>query len=511
MPTVIVVDVSLSMTRPVALPESGEVYTRHNLAIHGINTLLDYLAVHSKLEFVALIAFSSLYEIVSPFTRDFDTIKSKLQQLEEFDKTCVETALHGVNRLILSEWGSATPCQVVLVTDGSPGVGPLSLKHSLSTLGQRDFATPFPLPFSFPCKLSVMCIAPPDDPSLQLGLPLYSRLVELAGLDSCVHVPEAALTISSVQAMFQKLAEANFASFQGTLKCGNLGSRIILSPAPQPFNKATDFEYIKRNISDTIEVCGFIDVADVGSPMAISRHLVLPHGSGKMEEADGISTVMKSEGDSDDDSGVDEGKVASFCVLLHGALKVENMAALCLLAKDWFGFVYSWADSKKKSNLMLTVLEPGTNVVPWLGNLNNLGSLEDFRAVNGEEDPPPQFPVRPLEKRSYSQNCVVWIRQAGLQSDIQKILRHARKLPDKTQQFYKELNRLKRAAISFGFIELLDGLAAIFERECTLLPGGAHPDCALQLTHAAGVLRRPYCRDIKFNVTPLLTKFQICE
>jgi hypothetical protein len=40
---------------------------------------------------------------------------------------------------------------------------------------------------------------------------------------------------------------------------------------------------VKRSISDTIEVCGFIDVADVGSPMAISRHLVLPHPTGKVE------------------------------------------------------------------------------------------------------------------------------------------------------------------------------------------------------------------------------------
>lgn len=47
------------------------------------------------------------------------------------------------------------------------------------------------------------------------------------------------------------------------------------------------------------------------------------------------------------------------------------------------------------------------------------------------------FPIKPVDKRSYAQTNVVWIRQAGLQSDIQKILRHARKLPDKTQHFYK--------------------------------------------------------------------------
>ncbi|GLH02323.1 Integrator complex subunit 14 [Gryllus bimaculatus] len=505
MPTVIVVDVSLSMTRPVPVPDSVETYSRLNLAIHGVNSLLDYLALHSKLEFVALIAFSSLYEIVSPFTRDFDALKSKLQQLEEYDKTCVESALVGVNRLVLGEWGSATPCQVVLITDGSVGVGPMSLKHSLNTLNRRDPSNPFPLPFSFPCKLSVMCISPPDDSGLLLGLPYYHKLVELAGLDSSVHIPEGMLTVKSVQTMFSKLAEANFASFTGTLKCGNLGSRIILYPAPQPFTKTSDFESIKKSISDTIEVCGFLDVADVGSPMAVSRHLVLPHSSGKIE---GFSpTGVKVDMDSEEDSVLDDGRMASFCVLLHGALKVENMAALCLLAEDWFGVIYSWADSKKKSNLMLTVLEPGSGAVPWLGDIMKLTSVEDFMANNHDNDPVPAFPVRPSEKRSYSQNCVVWIRQAGLQSDIQKILRHARKLPEKTQQFYKELNRLRRAAISFGFIELLDGLAAIFERECTILPGSAHPDCALQLTHAAGVLRKPYSREVKFTISPLRTKF----
>jgi hypothetical protein len=63
----------------------------------------------------------------------------------------------------------------------------------------------------------------------------------------------------------------------------------------------------------------------------------------------------------------------------------------------------------------------------------------------------------------------------SLHSDIQKILRNARKLPDKTPHFYKELNRLKRAALALGFHELLEGVAAIFERECVILPGSAHP------------------------------------
>lgn len=77
------------------------------------------------------------------------------------------------------------------------------------------------------------------------------------------------------------------------------------------------------------------------------------------------------------------------------------------------------------------MIVPGNDVVPWLGDFRYFGTSND--ALPGESA---QFPVKP-EKRSYSQNCVVWIKQAGLQSDIQKVLRHAKKLPEKTQQFYK--------------------------------------------------------------------------
>nr|XP_023025795.1 integrator complex subunit 14 [Leptinotarsa decemlineata] len=181
--------------------------------------------------------------------------------------------------------------------------------------------------------------------------------------------------------------------------------------------------------------------------MAVSRHLILPSTPPSKQDS-----THKSDVDVIDDDPTDEGKTPSFCVLLHGALRVENMAALVTIGENWFGFVYSWADSKKKSNLMMTVLTPGSDAVPWLGDLNNLGSSDFYSAdqVGG-------FPVKPTEKRSYSQNGVVWIRQAGLQSDIQKILRHARKLPEKTQQFYKVINSHSEKYFPLNFISVING------------------------------------------------------
>jgi len=43
----------------------------------------------------------------------------------------------------------------------------------------------------------------------------------------------------------------------------------------------------------------------------------------------------------------------------------------------------------------------------------------------------------------------------------------------------QELNRLRKAALAFGFLDLLKGVADMLERECTLLPDTA-PYCMQQ-------------------------------
>ena len=57
-------------------------------------------------------------------------------------------------------------------------------------------------------------------------------MVDLVGNGSAVFTPESQLSKQSVANCFKKLAETNYVPFQGYLKCGSLGSRILLSPAP---------------------------------------------------------------------------------------------------------------------------------------------------------------------------------------------------------------------------------------------------------------------------------------
>ncbi|XP_064474266.1 integrator complex subunit 14-like [Ornithodoros turicata] len=500
MPTVLVLDVSLSMCRPVNTPDSTEPFQVRNLAIHGINTLLDHLNQHCKLEFSSLVIFSSLWELVVPFTRDFELLKSGLLKVECHDRTNLQIGLEGARQVVLDEWGSSMPCQVILITDGSLGVGSASLHKAHGSLSANEDSFPLPLPFQ--SKLHVVCLANPGSPTLKTSLPFYQRLVDLNGGGGQVFSPEGPLTLKNVQQLFLSLAETYYASFHGVLRCGNLSSNVILCPPPEPFHKAGDFEWTTAAMSESIEICGFLDIADVANPPTLSRHLVLPVALHKPTVEEDSTSTVKIEAEEEDGAN-DEGKQPSFCVLLHGSLKVEGMVAICQLASNWYGMLYSWADSKKKSNLMLSTFEPGMQTVPWLGKFSQLGSCSGTEAAS--------LPVKPVYKHSYSQNSVVWIRQSDLQADIQKILRHARKLPEKTANFYKELNRLRRAALSLGFHELLEGMATILERECTLLPGSAHPDAALQLTHASSFLRGPACSDYSVPLVPLRTKFTTNE
>lgn len=42
----------------------------------------------------------------------FFFVQEALSNLEDYDKTCLESALQGVSNVVQQEWGSACPCQV---------------------------------------------------------------------------------------------------------------------------------------------------------------------------------------------------------------------------------------------------------------------------------------------------------------------------------------------------------------------------------------------------------------
>ncbi|XP_072935965.1 integrator complex subunit 14 [Epargyreus clarus] len=514
MPTVILMDTSLSMSRPVASDTGDNSTTRFNVATAAVNSFLDYLSIHAKLEHVALVSFSSTYEVAVSFTREFDTIRAKLPLLEEGDKTCLETALLGVNQLVLNEWGYGyqTPVQIILITDGSCGVG---------SIGRMRIMQALPLPPSYPARIHILLIVSPHDPCLQQAMPIYQKIVDLACTTpnnptgnitrGAIYCPDQ-LTIPGVVAAVNRLCEQQYQEYWCSLKCGQLEARVQLFPAPQP--AAHDGLVTAYTLAPQMHVVGFLHQSEMGTSIAISKHLVIPQAQPGNNNANrenyGSKTPTKegssTDGSTNEEDTSDPSNVPNFCVLLHGAMKVEGMAAIVLLGTDWWGTLAAWCEASRarRSCLLLSVLRPGHSAAPWLGPLDQLGPPDENNA-SAE-----LFPIRSWRSYSGGGSGCAWARPHALLADVQKVLRHARKLPDKTQHLYKELNRLRRVAISLGFSELLTCVGSALERECTTLPSSAPPECALQLAHAAAALRDPRTAlDIKHTLQPLATNFTV--
>ena len=170
MPTVILMDVGLSMARLTGKTERESARTVigrssheeedveiRQLAVQGISHLLSQVETNCRLEHVAVLTYSSVCEVAVNFTRDIEAIRSKLLNISCQDKSLLETGLAGVTGVILEEWGgsaSSLNLNLVLVTDGSLGQGPMSLSH-LVNVGPAEMK--LPLPFSI--SVSVICLA----------------------------------------------------------------------------------------------------------------------------------------------------------------------------------------------------------------------------------------------------------------------------------------------------------------------------------------------------------------
>lgn len=561
MPTIIALDASLSMLRPV--PGRND-HTYQSLALKGIQHLLDNLTASGKLEHVALVLYTTVCELKVDFTRDYDQIRQAIKKIDPLDKACLLTMLK-TSVSLMATWGTQNLLQLVVFTDCGPGFGSTSISNFLEGYAGKEAEPEYAwLKILATYNLNFICLGVHADLYFTRGVALHQQLLDAAALkgqlfmtkpvknvetgDStpgCSHKSELGRT--ALFELIERLCDCSYKSTEVTLKCGlyfRMEGQVLLWPPPMPYEQSALYvgDPTIRHIDQRIDVCGFLALSDIGSPATLSRHWVMPKVEREKptRRSGGLAAVVKppkltldtsnphyelekleqdirdfymkdtkEAEESGDDADVSvvlkhpttpqaEQQKDNLCVLLHGALKLENMAALVLLGEKWYGFMYAYTDLKKKSNFMLNILPPGSHVIPWLGDLELLGFSTDL--APGETA---SFPVR-AERRSYSQSSVVWIRQASLQSDVQKVLRHAKKMPDKTQHFYKELNRIRRAALALGFVELLEALALLLEKETTQLTlNGVSTECTLQLQHAATELRKTSNRDIKSTIVPL--------
>ncbi len=321
MPTVFLVDCSLSMVRPASLEEGSP--TRLELARVVGTWFFDYISQYFPLEYTTLVNFSSNCDVTVPFTRDYIELKSKLKEISVKDRTDLQGTLAVVVDVISREWGSFAPCQVVLVTDGSPGVKHLDLLKR----PRQSFCTPFP------CQISALCLASENELT-----PLkVDGLCETVGISKDdVYIPAGVLCEESVKVALTKLVKKCFLPFVTNIRCGHLSTRVGLTPSPYMlqtnFNISVSscqtFPPLESKLGDLLypnemRICGFIDIGSIPAPPHYARHFVLD----PLELKDSFEIGKEA---STDEAEAESGK-PSFRVLLHGGLKCESKAALLKL------------------------------------------------------------------------------------------------------------------------------------------------------------------------------------
>ena len=113
----------------------------------------------------------------------------------------------------------------------------------------------------------------------------------------------------------------------------------------------------------------------------------------------------------------------------------------CFFREDWFGVLFSQTASSKKSNLVLGVFYPGTSL-SWLGRVLYLGNHPENTDPRlqqaAEKEKGAMYPLPPPRPLSFqTPNNFLWAEEGVLQSDITKVIRYSRKLPEKESSLVK--------------------------------------------------------------------------
>ncbi|KAL3981812.1 hypothetical protein ACH3XW_44610 [Acanthocheilonema viteae] len=153
--------------------------------------------------------------------------------------------------------------------------------------------------------------------------------------------------------------------------------------------------------------------------------------------------------------------------LLCSALRLEENVAICRLNKNLYGalcYISAKEEDPSVCRLSIVLFPSGPTPVAWLPPFTTMSSQSVVDAGNEEQ----LFCIMNdgLSRPSYSSvQRTCWYEVHGLQSDIQKIARLLKKIPDRTFLFYSELNRIHSYCCAIGAEDVLEKLIQVLDEE----------------------------------------------
>ncbi|KHJ83301.1 hypothetical protein OESDEN_17002 [Oesophagostomum dentatum] len=211
------------------------------------------------------------------------------------------------------------------------------------------------------------------------------------------------------------------------LYVGNLSASIQLHPS-------TD-----KNLPDNIEVIGFVRTANmVNIPVdGVQFITACPNSRGKNGSETGLLTRTAHQ------------------ILYTPKTRIECVA-LVLIGEGKYGCI----SAEKVGDSFCLVLNKLPEKLPdFIPNLCNVESGPD------EQAGPLHFPTLQGVAPSYNPVVQSWVTEHGFNMDFQKMFRLLRKLPDRPQLFYQEVNRFRKYALAIGMDHILLEAARILREE----------------------------------------------
>ncbi|XP_055334683.1 integrator complex subunit 14-like [Paramacrobiotus metropolitanus] len=356
------------------------------------------------------------------------------QYQEFYEKLC-----NGINSSPPSKISYVSMIQLlraVVPSVKSPAVAVIFVPSNRNVVAVNEFldlsteARDALLPLPNGCSL-IFVLVPRGNPDPLSSMDFFKTLVALNNSHGQICVCD--------EMSIDKFSSSLYEPFFASLKLGSISGRIQLHPNPHSWRGG------QHDLSNELTVIGTMDRMAMDKLYPTRPYYVLP-------------VPGQQNGDT-----ADCGLEPHFGPLLHAALRLmQGKVVLVSVATDWFGYIEPVEDpkTKKRSILVLNLFPKGFSLAP-----GGVAVLEESDTVKKDEDDAPSYSSKDFTP--------VWTSAEAVQSDVGRVLRFARKLPDKVETFYKELNKVRLHALSSCNFQLLDALAEMLMRECQLAASSA--------------------------------------
>ncbi|KAK4467886.1 hypothetical protein MN116_008497 [Schistosoma mekongi] len=417
-------------------------------------------------------SLSSSKGLLGTFSSDASSLCNEINHIAKTAKLFFPSELTGTSVLrIVKEvylyCGPWSNIQVLLFTDGGS-----------SYFTNSTFTWPVDFPESLFNDLSIIFISLNNKPLSNDLMELYNKfqlksiILEASKYISDSKIYTTELCIDNLAKHIIEQCQSDQEIPKVIINCGRLQGRAVLLPSPgvHPFTGISDLAMGSLDV----EIFGFLNLSDLNNPPVNGRFTVISRSDSsdpdllylllgalqttKTAAMCNIYLVMTNR--SMDSSTVEEPDLNVSLKHQRHPHNQQHQSLKNSLNRTLWSHGYLHHIDVKQPILLLSVFERECTGLPWLGQFSHLAPVTDFagsQLYDDRNDTSP-FPVRTPDHLSYkidNSRYVSWSSQSAMLTDIIKVLRLSRRLPDKSALLYKELNRLRSAATIYGCPELL--------------------------------------------------------